>query len=535
MKKMNGKEKKWLSVLLAASMLITLTACSDTKDVTTTGSEVKLAANGVYPVECADELTVWSELNATLSTRVTNFGDTELAKDLEERTGIKVTYIHPAQGQGSEQFNLMIASNELPDIIQHEWYNYGAQTAIDSGYILSLNDIIDKWAPNLKKVLSERPEIDKTIKTDEGNYYVFPFLRESSVDCIYSGPIVRQDWLDKLNMEAPETIEEWEKLLWALKKELNVDIPFSASATNLHYTFAGAYGIFQDMFVDSDGKAKYGPALDEWKEYLTQMHKWYNEGLIDKNIASFDQTVHTANILNGRVGATFGSAGGGVGKWMNAKKTTDATFKVIGVPYPVAQKGEVPKFANQENVYHAASSYAISGQCKNPELAARFLDYGYSEEGRMLYNFGVEGESYTITKDGYPKYDEALLIGEDNGGKLISMYVMGNYSGPFVQDSRVVEQVQNDPKEIRQSVLIWADNDMEKNQMPLISFTAEEQTELSNLRSEIKTYTKEMTMKFITGIESLDKFEKYQEQLKKFKLDRMVEIYNQALKRFNAR
>ena len=162
------------------------------------------------------------------------------------------------------------------------------------------------------------------------------------------------------------------------------------------------------------------------------------------------------------------------------------------------------------------------------------MDYGYTEEGSMLYNFGIEGVTYEMV-DNYPKFTEKITEAPEGFSVALAPYAMGSDSGPFVQDTRVVEQMQAKPKQVRAAVLTWADTEAEKTLMPLVSLTAEEQTELSNITSEIETFSTEMMLKFIVGAEPLENFKQYQEQLKKFNLDRALEIYTSAVERYNKR
>lgn len=526
------KGKKVLAIVLAVALILSLIACGKTEKETLSGNAVKLAEGAVYPLECDDELTLWGPLDTNLSTQISNFGETELAKELEKRTGVKVTYIHPAQGQQTEQFNLLVASGKLPDIIRYSWYGFGAQSAIDNGYILKLNDVIEKWAPNLSHLLSENEHYDRMVKTDEGSYYVFPFFRGDKKDCVYSGPIIRKDWLDQLGMEVPNTIAEWDTMLRRFKDELHVDIPLSTRLNHLYSAFAGAYGASQTYLLNDQGEVRYGPAEDSFKDFLTLLNGWYKDGLLDVNIANVDAKTLETYILNDRLGATLGSASGELGKWMRAKEGTE--FELVGAPYPVLNEGERPRLSTREWEYNPSSSYAISAQCKNPELAVRFLDYGYGEEGRMLYNFGIEGLSYTM-EDGNPIFTELLTKSEAGLSVELTRYAMGSYSGPFVQDSRVVEQMQAEPPQVRAAVLAWDDTDAEKHLMPLITETSEEQKEMSKLASELNTYSDEMMIKFVVGAEPLENFEAYQKQLKEFGLDRALAIKEQALKRFYER
>ena len=106
----------------------------------------------------------------------------------EKDSGIHIEFIHPALGQEAEQFNLMIASRDLPDLVEYNWVNYqgGVQKAIDDGVIIKLNDYIDQYAPNFKKTVSDGSKLskiyDKGSKTDEGNYFAFPCFNIGSYD-----------------------------------------------------------------------------------------------------------------------------------------------------------------------------------------------------------------------------------------------------------------------------------------------------------------------------------------------------------------
>lgn len=529
-----------MALILITFLIVSVTGCGQnkTEETGTTGHKVELAEGGVYPMKSDDTLTVWMELQPTLATMVTNFGDTPVAKKLEKQTGVKIEYIHPAQGQLTEQFNLLLASNQIPDIIKYNWYQVGGQESIDSGYIYELNELIDKWAPNLKEYLNQNENLDKMIRTDEGKYYVFPFLREDESLCVYTGPIMRKDWLDDLGLDVPVTIDDWEKTLRLFKNEKGADFPFSA-LPDFYKTglFVGAYGINGKFYVDDNGKVQFGPAQPQYKDFLVLMNKWFNEGLLDKNLASTDIKILDTNILNGRAGATWLGASGGLGRWLGVMEGQDESFDLIGVPYPVLNKGETPEFSSMDWQYTPSGSYAISKQCKNPELAVRFFDFGYGEEGHMVYNFGVAGESYHML-DGYPKLSDLILNNPEGvpAGNMLFQYTMGTYGGPFIQDKRIVEQNQSlqhsQPKE---AVETWAQTNQKNHLMPPITFSSDERARESKILNEVNTYVDEMTLSFIMGQEPLDNFDKYIEKLKELNIDELLNIYETSLSRYNNR
>ena len=141
--------KKLGSLLLVCSMVgMSLAGCSQKegeKTASDTASEA-VAENKEfsYPMETDKTLTYWIPLNVNVSANYGNLGETDFYKNLHEQSGIAVEYKHPALGQEKEQFNLMLLDEELPDIVEWEWFGYegGPQKAIDDGVIIPLNDVL---------------------------------------------------------------------------------------------------------------------------------------------------------------------------------------------------------------------------------------------------------------------------------------------------------------------------------------------------------------------------------------------------------
>lgn len=208
-------------------------------------------------------LTYWAPLNANVSQTATDYGDTLLYKEVEKRTGVHIQFLHPPVGQEKEQFNLMIASNELPDMIEYNWLSYpgGPEKALEDNVIIKLNDIISKYALNLKKYYSSNEPVSKMVKTDKGNYYCFPFIRGDDFLTVFYGPQLRKDWLKELNLDVPTTIEEWENVLTELKSKKGLDAGITLTKLTeieLGGFIVGAYGVLYG-FQRENGQVKFGP------------------------------------------------------------------------------------------------------------------------------------------------------------------------------------------------------------------------------------------------------------------------------------
>ncbi len=528
------KWKQWAAAGAAVCMssVMLLTGCTTSKD-----GDNAAVGNIEFPLEDPVTLTYWMPLNASVSKYHSSMNDTELYKELEKRTGVHLEFQHPPLGQEQEQFNLMVASNELPDIYEYDMslYQGGAQKALTDEIIIPLNDLMAQYAPNLTAVLQQNPEWDKNVKTDDGTYYTFPFIRGDDRLRVYAGPMVRQDWLDELGLPVPETIADWETMLTAFKEQKGATNPFSfeLKKLKLYNMIAGAYGVSNDMFLDDSGTVQFGPMMPAYKEYLTTLKRWYDTGLLDRDFATSDGTTVTNKITTSKAGATVGGAGGNLGNYMNLMKSQDPNFNMMPVPYPTLNKGETPMFGQLDP--SSGNNAFISPMCKQPEIAAKFLDYGYSEEGHMLFNFGIENVSYTM-QDGNPIYTEEIMNHPEGWSfsESLCQYARSSNNGPFVQDFAYLEQYYSLPQQ-QASVEAWSNTEAKKHAMPAVTPTVEEAQRYAQIMADVDTYCEEMYLKFILGSESLDNFDAYVQHIKDMGIEEALKIQQDAVARYNNR
>lgn len=509
--------KRAIAMVAAVSVCAALSACGGK-------TMVKDTANTV---------SYWAPMSPNASQTAGDLSETFFGKKLMEVTDTTIQYQHPAQGQQDEKFNILVAGGQLPDIIEYGWSSYvgGASAALDNGIIQEID--LEKDAPNLAAYIKAHPEMDKMIKTDDGRYYGFPFIQGDEYLLTSAGPIIRKDWLDELGLQVPETIDEWTNVLTQFKQKKSSGAPLCINQKSLTTSslFVGAYDTCDGLYV-RDGKIIYGPMENGYKEFLTQMNKWYKDGLLDSDYATLDTNIMQSNILNGVCGATYGSCGGGIGKWMAA--ATESGYDLAGAKYPVLNKGDKPQFGSY--AFPVAGRFAvITKDAKNKEKCAKLLDYGYSDEGHMLFNFGIEGESYEMI-DGYPTYTDEITKNADGLSMSVSLarYALSEYRGPFVQDRRYMEQYANLPQQ-KEALDNWIDTNMSEHALPNITLSAEAQSELSTIKENIETYKSEMQTKFIMGVEPLSEFDNYVENLNKRGVDKLIQFYQEAYDRYTAR
>ena len=495
------------------------------------------------------EITIWEGLWSNASVSVANLAETPLYQEVMRRTGIDVTFIHPAQGQERESFNLMIASNDLPDMIYTNWsreYPGGPEKAISDGVIIHLNDVIADHAPNLSALFAKHTEWLKAAKTDSGTHYMFPFIRGDDYLMVFFGPQLRADWLDQLGLEVPETLADWDHVLSSLKSEGLVEYPLTFTSFRRgrglnRSAFIQPFGTIWDFYQDDGGQVHFGPYDDAFGDFLVFFKDWFDRGLADPEFFSNERNTFNAKILNGETGAWLSYTGSGIGAYLDANGGK-GTFDIVAAPYPVLNKGDVPFFGQRDNPLPGAGM-AITTQARDVEAAATFADFAYGEEGHVLFNFGLEGESYEWSTS-YPGFEGERwpvytdVMNSDPDGRTLSqmggLYTRSFYSGPIVQDRRYMYQYARRPQQ-RNAVQIWGQTEAAQHKLPAITATPSEAEELAEMMSDVNTYVEEMVVKFITGQEPVSNLGAFQSRLQQMGIERAIEIKQAGMERYNAR
>ena len=127
------------ALLLLLAVVMVLTACQK-EEKTAIDDSIDLSS---YPIKTDVTLTYFRGLPTNISTLVDNYGETELAKEFEKRTGVKIEYMHPGAGAMREAMNLLVASDELPDIMEGAWiadYAGGPVKAIRDGVLIDIGN-----------------------------------------------------------------------------------------------------------------------------------------------------------------------------------------------------------------------------------------------------------------------------------------------------------------------------------------------------------------------------------------------------------
>lgn len=147
-----------------------------------------------------------------------DWDDYPVFAELAEKTNVQVDFETVSGDGATEKLNLVLASNKLPDIFFSGLISTMINKYAGMGLFLPLNDLIDQYAPNIKAVLEERPDIKNAITMPDGNIYSIPAVN-ANAGIPTTQLCINKTWLDKLGLEVPTTTDEFYEILKAFKTQ----------------------------------------------------------------------------------------------------------------------------------------------------------------------------------------------------------------------------------------------------------------------------------------------------------------------------
>ena len=482
-----------------------------------------------------ETLTFYMDADSKATAVIPSYEEMAYWKKVGEIFNVDIKFQHPAAGQNDVEFNLLLASGEMPDIVWYNWgkVNGGAEYLLENGIILDLTELFPEYAPNLYNYYLEHDELMDLAMLNHEKLYSFPKIKGDNTILVTSGFQIRDDWLERLGLEVPRTIDDLHNVLLAFKNEdangngdPDDEIPFTGSNAvynRVNEVLAQCWGIYFNDFSFLDGKVVFGPYTEQYRDYITTAAQWYSEGLIDPDYLSNDNTSFQSKILNDIGGFYQGTINGNLGTFLTAWQNNGSDSHLIPISSPMKEEG-APHYSKEVQSYISEDSAVITSNCKNVELAMKVLDYAYGEEGIMLSNYGIEGESYTMV-DGKPVFTDLILNNPDgySATNALHMYNLAASQGPEIQLSDMFKQIALHPEQV-DAYNIFGAADVQKINLTNLSATEEQTSRLSSIMADINTYVDEQANRFIMGLASLDEYDAFVEQLKAMGVEEAIEI-----------
>jgi putative aldouronate transport system substrate-binding protein len=469
--------------------------------------------------------------------------DLWVSKHLNEKLGGTTTAIEIDESAWLEKKNLAFATGELPDII---WSNT-ALTASDvitygsQGLLIPLNDLIDKYAPNIKKTLDSKPDLKKTVTALDGKIYalsvpIFP-KREPVIGRYW----LNMEWMTKLGLKTPTTLDEFYNVLKAFKERdpngngKADEIPASGTASGnspnpIDMIVLTALGYLEKgITLDKSGtKVVYSPAQPEFKEYLIYMNKLFKEGLIDPEYYTQNIQTFRGKASKDQVGFFFDGAhfvAVGLDKYTNY-----ASFPPLTSPQSTTKMWPIQRVATSGGL----NTMAITSKNKYPEASIRLLDYAFTEEGGKNIRFGPElgvvqadGGIVNNSDGTWELKSPAGVSSNDYRMKSVTNMSLAIADEAYLKNKEVPEQASL-TKNLVENMLPYG-----KPVYPNVFLTNDEQEKINKIQTDLKTYATQMEAKFTVGDTPISKWDEYISTMEKIGVNDMVKIYQTAFDRWN--
>ena len=462
---------------------------------------------------------------------------------LTEATGVNMEFHGYQAMNAAEEYGIMLASQDYPDLLANaiDYYAGGAEKLVEDEIILDLNDYLEDFAPDYLAALNDVPDIKKSVTTDSG--YIGVFAGWANPAAMYTGLIIRQDWLDALGMSTPKTYEQLEDVLVAFKNNYGCKDSlymvsycggtFSDNGLIKGYGVAGMIGdrANQHPFYQVDGEVRCGLLTDEYKNYVTMLADWYSQGLISSDFISYTSPSMDDNaVVSGSTGVFFSS---------NDKFETyyslapDDSFKVSALRDVTVNENDPIHLA--QDLFAPTTvqnSWSISTQCKDPEIAASYLNYLYTDAGVILTNYGMEGVSFEYV-DGNAVMSDMILHDPNNSSFIMQfLYTTGNFLPGLVDQHKADSAME---ETALASYDIWSEN-VDPEYTIINSLLPEDSDAYQVLWSDISAYAQQKVLEYITGAASMDSFDTdFVNTLKDMGIDTLTGYRQKAVDAYNTK
>lgn len=552
-------KKKIFAILIGVSMLAALlSGCSGDNAATTPGSDANNTGNAnagqtassLYPVtEEPITLTAYQAVGGVYGTYLQNDGWNAYPtfQAAEATTNVHIEWNILSQDVYQTQFNIMVMGGDYPDLMAQpaSAYSGEADALVEDGICIDLTPLLATYAPDyMEKVYNKYDIYAKQATTDSGRIVTINTLSQQ----ISAGMVIRKDWVEKLNLEMPETYDEIHDVLMAFKTELDIAHPMIMTSTltysaNIFYAgmdvatpgsgdLASANSGDLAWQLDDNGNVVATCLTPQFKEFLMMLNQWYNDGLLtDLSLSLANTQAFDAHAKANEVG--FWGTGTSALSADFAAGSDDSDFHAYPVAEPTPTGAESVRMGPVSNTMGSAG-WGISTQCEYPEAALSYINWFFTDEGYQLTSFGKEGVTYTLDESGNKQLTELITNNPEGMSSTVALAMYSAFGGGFAIISSIEKtamgfttQAQKDSQEI------WGADDNSHTYYGTL--TADESSTYSSRASDISTLLDENMSQFVYGQKSFDEFDELIETIKSMGIDELTSIKQEAYDRFMAR
>ncbi|WP_328802731.1 ABC transporter substrate-binding protein [Paenibacillus sp. LX16] len=470
-----------------------------------------------------------------------DYSKMEIFKRLEKQTNVKIDWENIPDTDFAEKKNLLLASGDLPDAFygagftDYDLINYGKD-----GTIIPLEDLIDKYAPNLKALLDRRPDIKLAITAPDGHIYGLPSWEENKLDTNPFFHVINKNWLDKLGLKVPQTLDEYTQALIAFKtKDPNGngkadEIPLSFMHMQWCSDIAGIFGAFGlpdnlEHRIVREGKVIFTASQPQYKETLKYIHdNWYKQGLIDPESFTQDAAQYLAK------GKTPDETLGSYVWWEVEEVVGPERSKDYALLPPLKGPNGDQMIGRNNGGGPGRGGFVITKENRYPAMTMRWIDQQYDPYMAAQIHWGPL--DVVFKKDEKGKLVNLPLPEGASAGEFRQKVAPGTGNPGVITFDDFGKVVDMEPRAQKRADYLekYYTPYMTKENYPSIFFEPDELDKINRIEPELIKYVNTQRGKFIVDGGVDEKWDSYVKTLEKMGLNELMEIYQKGLDRYNA-
>ena len=553
---MRKRMKRLAGMGMAAAMAVTAAGCGGGEDAMRAEINPDTPVEEVaFPLEETAELSFITSAPAT-TTQEPN--EKLIFQRLEEQTNVHIDWTCFVSDQFADKKNLALAQfGNLPDgLFNAGMSDYDLLRYAKQGIIIPLEDLIDKYMPNLQAVFEKYPEYRTMSTAPDGHIYSFPWIEQlgegkEAIQAIGDIPYINKKWLDCLGLEIPQTVDELEQVLIAfrdnadkIQEECGVEgdvIPMSFIINNgdqdpaiLINGFGEGYGDTADHFAVTDqGEVIYTAVQEGYKEGIQWLHHLVEENLVDPEAFTQEWSTYVAKGKNHRYGLCF--------TWDIAN--IDNYDDYVMLPALAGPDGlvNITRQNNSETSGFERGRCVLTTSCRNTALAAAWIDQMYAPLQSVQNNLGTYGEEDkpNIFELSENEEGQTMLKHEDLGDNSpVEVREAQSVNGPLavLNDYYGVYVTQPDDAKWRLDNMhaTYLEDMNSKYVYPNVFMSIEDTNLVSQYDTDIKKYAEQMKASWILngGIE--EEWDEYLEKMEDYGLSDYLAIKQKYFDQYQA-
>ncbi|PLR67538.1 ABC transporter substrate-binding protein [Bacillus sp. UMB0893] len=464
-------------------------------------------------------------------------------KRLEEKTGVHIDWKNYTNDSFVEKRNLAIASGDLPDAILDAGYSdYDLLKLAKDEAIVPVEELIEKYMPNLQKVLEDAPEYKAMMTAPDGHIYSFPWIEElgsgkESIHSVDTFPWINVEWLNKLGLKMPTTTEELKEVLIAFKTqdpngngkadEIPMSFITNHGGEDLSFLF-GSFGLgdnWDHTVVSNDGKVTFTAAEDGYKEAITFFNELHKEGLIDIEAFEQDWNTYLAKGKDERYGLYF--------TWDKANIT--GMNDKYDLMKPLAGPDGHVNVARTNGMGFDRGRMVITSANQNLELTAKWIDQLYDPLQSVQNNWGTYGDK---KQQNIFEFDEAAGMLKHlplEGAAPVELRQKTNIGGPLAILDEYYGKVTTKPDDAAWRLNLMKDvmvpHMTAENIYPKVFFSIEELDKLSTIETDLFAYVNRKKAEWVTNGKAEAEWDEYLKELDRLGLEEWLEIKQTGFER----